>query len=948
MNTEYGGSSFDAAGIDYIEMLYEQFLSDPASLSSDWRNYFEMRMDDAATYVSQHDVQQSITQRARWPEESGLALPASSDASDASWIAKQAAVLRLIHAYRLLGHVVAKTDPIHFRKLPRVADLEPVTLGLTEADMETEFHTGNLVAPEYMKLRDIVTMLRNTYTSSVGIEFMYVSDADQKDWLTRRIESSQSHETLSAEERRKLLASLVSAEGLERYLHVKFSGKKRFSLEGGDSLIPLLNESIQRGGAQGVKEIVIGMAHRGRLNVLTNIMGKAPSVLFSEFGDHVAGMDDRMVGDVKYHTGFSSDVTSPGGDVHLALAFNPSHLEIINPVIEGSARARQDRAEDASRRSVLPILIHGDAAVAGQGVVYETQQLSETRGYSTGGTLHLVINNQVGFTTSHPLDSRSSLYCTDVGKVNNCPIFHVNGDDPEAVIWAIRTAIDFRMKFRKDVFIDLVCFRRHGHNEGDEPSVTQPRMYRTVRKHKGTPSLYADRLIGEGVITREDYDDMIAAYRDALDEGAQVAPNIVPRNLSSSKNRYAESWQPYLTGHWKDSCKSAVSIRTLKKLGRLACHVPDRFTLHPGILKLMGDRLEMIEGNIPFDWGCAETMAYATLLNEKFRIRISGQDSGRGTFFHRHAVLHDFETGNRHIPLTQLKPEGTPFSVYDSILSEAAVLGFEYGYSMTAPTTLVIWEAQYGDFANGAQVVIDQFISSSQQKWNLFSGLVMMLPHGWEGQGPEHSSARLERYLQLCAQENMQVVVPSTSAQMFHVLRRQMVRKIRIPLIIMSPKSMLRRKESFSELRDITHGEFQNIIGETDEELHDDDITRVVLCSGKVYYELTRKRTERNLRTVAVIRIEQLYPFDEDRLKEELARYGNLREIVWCQEEPVNQGAWYQIQHRLHACIKSHQILSFAGRIACSAPAGGSPMRHNQRELLVIHHALDLEEPELG
>lgn len=944
--------SVDASGLAYVESLYAKYLEDPDSVDPQWREVFDQQgMDaDSEAVADPRVLEEELTRRARWPQSSsgtsavsatgGAALPSS----DGAWMAKQAAILRLIHAYRILGHVNALTDPIDLRRPPAVRDLDPASFGLTKVDMDLVFNTGNLVAPDFLKLRDIHAMLKETYTGSVGVEYMFISDAEQKNWLMHRIEGSRAKENLTAEERKNVLGYLVSAEGLEKYMHMKFSGKKRFSLEGGESFIPLVHEVIQRAGTQGVEEVVIGMAHRGRLNLLTNVMGKAPSILFQEFGEHVAGMDDKMTGDVKYHQGFSSDVRTPGGQVHLALAFNPSHLEIINPVICGSARARMDRAGDTRYRKVLPLMVHGDAAIAGQGVVYEAAQMSQTRGYGVGGTVHVVINNQLGFTTSHPRDARSSLYCTDVGKVTECPVFHVNGDDPEAVVWAIRTAMDFRMKFHKDVFIDLVCFRRHGHNEGDEPSVTQPGMYRRIRKHPGTATLYAERLQDEGVVTKKEFKRMVRNYRDALDEGSQVAPNVVPRNLHT---KYYTAWQPYLSGHWNDDTDTAVSVRSLKRLGHRICELPIDFSLHPAVRKVMDDRARMFDGDIPLDWGCAETLAYASLLDNGFRVRISGQDSGRGTFFHRHAVLHDYETGRPFVPLGHFARErNTLFNAIDSILSEEAVLGFEYGYSMSDPATLTLWEAQYGDFANGAQVVIDQFISSSQQKWNMFSGLVMMLPHGWEGQGPEHSSARVERFLQLCAQENMQVVVPSTSAQVFHVLRRQLLRKLRIPLVILSPKSMLRRKESFSGLRDLAKGDFQTVIPETDAEMDDDKVRRVVVCSGKVYYELLKKRTEEEIRDVAVIRLEQLYPFDADRLIRELDRYPNATRLAWCQEEPLNQGPWYQIRHRLQQCLRDKQELVFAGRVACSAPAGGSPLRHNQREAMLIHDALGLEVPD--
>lgn len=944
-------SALDIHALAYVESLYEEYVRDPGSVSEEWQAVFAQQEggEAAPAVANPRSVEMELVRRARNPHSqtpmsrpSGTALPST----EGSWMAKQGAVLRLIQAYRTLGHVQADLDPIHIRDIPAVVDMHPETFGFTELDQDQVFNTGNLVAPDFLKLREILDLLHDTYTGSVGIEYMHISDAEQKNWLMHRCESTRAKADLSSEERQKLLSSLVSAEGLERYLHIKFSGKKRFSLEGGESFVPLVHEVIQRSGALGVDEVVIGMAHRGRLNVLTNVMGKAPSILFQEFGEHIAGLDDKMTGDVKYHQGFSSDVQTPGGLVHLALAFNPSHLEIINPVICGSARARMERAGDETLQKVLPLMVHGDAAIAGQGVTYEAVQMAQTRGFGVGGTVHVVINNQVGFTTSHPRDARSSLYCTDVGKVTECPIFHVNGDDPEAVLWAVRAAVDFRMKFHKDVFIDLVCFRRHGHNEGDEPSVTQPRMYRSIRKHPGTAKLYADKLAAANVVSADQYKEMVSRYRDALDEGSQVAPNVVPRNLHT---KYYTAWQPYLNGHWLDQTETASTVRKLKRLGREACRLPIDFSLHPGVRKLMDDRLGMIEGKAPLDWGCAETLAYATLLDSGFRVRICGQDSGRGTFFHRHAVVHDYQNGRRYIPLRHFAASrGSLFTVVDSILSEEAVLGFEYGYSMTDPGTLAIWEAQYGDFANGAQVMIDQFISSSQQKWGLFSGLVMILPHGWEGQGPEHSSARLERFLQLCAQENLQVVVPSTAAQMFHVLRRQMMRKLRIPLIIMSPKSMLRKREAYSELKDLSSGEFQNLIPETDESLDAGKINRVVLCSGKIYYDLIRQREESGLKNVAVLRLEQLYPFDHTAVMNALSSYSKLKTVVWCQEEPVNQGAWYQIRHRLQECVGKGQKLAFAGRVACSAPAGGSLLRHNQRESLLIHDALGLDVPDFS
>jgi 2-oxoglutarate dehydrogenase E1 component len=682
---------------------------------------------------------------------------------------------------------------------------------------------------------------------------------------------------------------------------------------------------------------VIGMAHRGRLNVLVNTMGKMPKDLFSEFeGKRV---EQLPAGDVKYHQGFSSDIMSPGGPMHVSLAFNPSHLEIVDPVVEGSVRARQHRRKDREGKQVLPILLHGDAAFAGQGVVMETLNLSQTRGYGTGGSVHIIVNNQIGFTTSDVRDVRSTLYCTDIAKMIDAPVFHVNGDDPEAVAFVIEIALDYRMEFAKDVVIDLVCFRRLGHNEQDEPMVTQPWMYKLVRQHPGTRKLFAEKLEKQGVIDENEADDMIRVYREALDAGYHTNKTI----LSNFKPPYTADWAPYLNIPWTYKASTGVPIEELKVLAERLTTIPPDFEVHPRVEKIISDRRAMGQGKLSLDWGMAENLAYASLLKDGYPIRISGQDSGRGTFFHRHAVLHDQKREKGiYVPLRHIADGQPDFVVIDSILSEEAVLGFEYGYATAEPNELVLWEAQFGDFANGAQVVIDQFIASGEVKWGRICGLVMMLPHGYEGQGPEHSSARIERYMQLCADYNMQICVPTTPAQMFHVLRRQMVRPYRKPLIIISPKSLLRHKESVSTLEDLADGEYRTVIPDTD--IADPSkVKRVVFCSGKVYFELAAARRERGIDDIAIVRLEQLYPFPHDAFKEEIDRYQQAKEVIWCQEEPANQGAWHRIQHYIERHLLSHQKLGDAMRASSASPAGGYAALHMKRQKAVIDAALGID-----
>ena len=922
----YGGNA------PFLEELYQRFLQDPSSISEDWRLYFE----------SLHSGQGDITDMDHAAIRDALAaqvrrrrIPVGPEIGNvAATASKQVAVLQLINTYRFRGHQQATLDPLGIQEQTPIAELDPGFHCLTEGDMDTVFSTGSLVGAPQASLAEIITILREAYCRHVGAEYMHITDTNQKRWIQRKLEDVRSRVQFAPEFRRQILERVIAAEGLEQYLHTKYVGQKRFSLEGGESLIPLLDELIRRAGNRKVQEIVLGMAHRGRLNVLVNVLGKVTKDLFREFegkyDNHGQGL-----GDVKYHQGFSSDIETPGGPVHLALAFNPSHLEIISPVVEGSVRARQDRRGDSFGEQVLPVLIHGDAAFAGQGVVMETFNMSQARGYNTHGTVHIVINNQIGFTTSNPLDARSTLYCTEVARMVQAPIFHVNGDDPQAVVWATQLALDFRLEFKRDVVIDLVCYRRHGHSEADEPAVTQPQMYHAIRNHPRVPRLYADRLIADGVITGEDYDAMVRDYHAALDKGAVVARNII----KDSEGKYSRGWAPYVNGEWTDTIDDGISSELIGELTERVTSVPENFELHSQLKKINAARRQMAAGEHPLDWGFAEIMAYATLLRAGYPVRLSGQDSGRGTFFHRHAVFHNQGEVGNYIPLQHLSEDQARFTVIDSLLSEEAVLGFEYGYATAAPEGLVIWEAQFGDFANNAQVVIDQFISSGEAKWSRLAGLVVLLPHGYDGQGPEHSSARLERYLQLCAGDNMQVCSPTTPAQMFHMLRRQALRKYRKPLIVMSPKSLLRHSLSVSTLSDLTDGHFQAVIGESDA-LNEQAVRKVIFCSGKVYFDLLEKRRGEQRTDMAIIRIEQLSPFPREALGRELLRYPLVKEIVWCQEEPENQGAWRYMQPYLQNCLKSGQTLRYAGRPAYAAPAEGSLVKHQASQSELIAAAL--------
>lgn len=934
---QWAGTPLAGSHSGYVDALYEEFLKNPQNVEPSWREYFEANTDLAQPDVPHAPIRESFVALAQ--ERDRRARRGVGMAPEAA--TKQAGVLRLINYYRVRGHQAANLDPLGLTEKPMLRDLDPAFHGLSDQDLDTEFNTGSLVAPERLPLREIIALCQEVYTGSIGVEYMYITETAEKRWIQQRLEGAAYQPKLSQEEQKNLLMQLTAAEGIERYLHTKYVGQKRFSLEGGESLIPALDMALHTGVKAGIEESVIGMAHRGRLNVLVNILGKSPADLFAEFeGRHISDEDIWASGDVKYHMGFSTDVEIEDKRCHLVLAFNPSHLEIVNPVVQGSVRARQDRRKDADGSEILPILIHGDAAFAGQGVVMETLQLSNSLGYGTGGTLHFIVNNQIGFTTPNPIEAhrgreaRTSLYCTDIAKMLESPVFHVNADDPEAVVFVTKLAADYRAKFGKDVFVDLICYRRHGHNEADEPAVTQPQMYAVIRKMESTRALYAKSLIKAGVVKEGAAEQLAEDYRAGLDQGV----NIARKTLGMVGNEYTVDWSKYSPDDQNTQFDSGVSLEKLRELSEKMLALPDNFSLHNRVQRIWKDRAKMAAGGAPLDWGFAENMAYASLLDAGHNVRLTGQDSGRGTFFHRHATVHNQNELGEFTPLTQVGPG--QFEVLETLLSEEGVLGFEYGYSTASPDTLVIWEAQFGDFGNGAQVLVDQFISSGYAKWGRLCGLTMFLPHGYEGQGPEHSSARLERFLQLCAERNMQVCVPSTPAQMFHMLRRQQLRSLRAPLVVMTPKSLLRHPLSVSTLEDLTDGRFQNIIDEIDD-LPAKSVKRLVFCSGKVYYDLYKARQEREITDVAIIRIEQLYPFPEDEFAQILKTYPQAKDIVWCQEEPENQGAWYQIKHRLHQPLDDNKhTLLYASRPGAASTATGYMSLHVRQQEHLVEEAL--------
>ncbi len=942
MMQEYRANSYLFGGnAPYVEELYEAYLDNPGSVPDNWRSYFDAlqhvpAVDGSANRdVAHAPVVASFAQRAK-----ANAFGRQSTSDELAVARKQVYVQSLIAAYRSLGARWADLDPLKRTERPRIPELEPAFYDLSESDMDMVFSATNtyFTTDEQMTLREILQALRETYCGTIGAEYTHITDPAEKRWWQQRLESIRSKPSYTQEQKLHILERITAAEGLERYLHTKYVGQKRFSLEGGESFIASMDEFVQRGGEKGVQEIVIGMAHRGRLNVLVNTLGKMPKDLFAEF-DHTAP-ENLPSGDVKYHQGFSSDITTGGGPVHLSLAFNPSHLEIVNPVVEGSVKARLDRRGDHEGDAVLPVLVHGDAAFAGQGVVMETLALAQTRGYYTGGTVHVVINNQIGFTTSDPRDSRSTLYCSDVVKMIEAPVLHVNGDDPEAVVLCSQLALDYRQEFKKDVVVDIVCFRKLGHNEQDTPAMTQPIMYRKIAAHPGTRKIYGDKLVAQGVLDANGPDELVKSTRAALDAGKSSYDPV----LTNYKSKYAVDWAPFLGKKWTDAADTALPLAEVKRLAERLTTVPPGFEVHPLVAKVLADRAAMGRGEARVDWGMGEHLAFASLVASGYPVRLSGEDSARGTFTHRHAVLHDqdrekWDEGS-YTPLQHVAEGQAPFVVIDSLLSEEAVLGFEYGYASADPNTLVLWEAQFGDFVNGAQVVIDQFIASGEVKWGRSNGLTLLLPHGYEGQGPEHSSARLERFMQLSADNNMQVVQPTSASQIFHVLRRQMVRMFRKPLIVMTPKSLLRAKDATSPLTDFTKGEFRTVLGDATPELNAEKVKRLVACSGKVHYDLVRARAERkSAADTALIRVEQLYPFPHKAFAAELRKYPNLTEVVWCQDEPQNQGAWFFVQHYIHENLTDGQRLAYAGRPASASPAVGYAHLHQEQQKTLLDNA---------
>lgn len=918
----------------YLEELYEAYLADPESVGPEWRQYFnnlaQLLPRPPGGDVSHAAVREQFLELAR--NSARMQVPQSMDNYQDQ---QQERVVELIAAYRRVGHLQANIDPLGLYKGVYNPTLELGYYGFTEQDTKKTFNVSSFssLGKATATLGEIHQALRRVYSNTIGFEYMHIDRVEEVEWIRDRIEQGWANFRPTKEQKLRLLDRLVVADGLEKYLGFKYVGQKRFSLEGGDSLVPLLDTLVDRSASQGVKEIIIGMAHRGRLNTLVNVVGKETKAIFAAFEGK--GVLETHSGDVKYHLGCSSDVITNYGPMHIALAFNPSHLEIVSPVVQGSVRARQRRRRDTDKRQAFPIQIHGDAAFAGQGVVMETFSMSQVRWFTVGGSVHIVVNNQVGFTTSNTKDSRSTTYCTDVAKMVSAPILHVNANDPEAVFFAGLFAMDYRNTFQKDVVIDLVCYRRHGHNEADEPSATQPLMYKIIKAMPVPYQIYAKKLVSEGIIEEGADKKLVDAYRDALDNGKPVV------NVAKDKSsyEYMVNWEPFVGKPWTEKAKTSVALKHIQELAHKLEKLPEGFVAQPQVKKMLETQKKMTEGEVPLNWGYAETMAYATLLEEGYPIRLCGQDAGRGTFAHRHAVLHDQNTDEVYIPLSHISPDQAQINIVDSLLSEEAVLAFEYGYATAEPNYLVIWEAQFGDFANGAQVVIDQFISSGEQKWGRLCGLVMLLPHGYEGQGPEHSSARLERYLQLCAQDNMQVCVPSTPAQIFHLLRRQMIRPYRKPLIVMTPKSLLRNPLAVSTLKDLSEGEFQLAIPEIDD-IDAKKVDRVVLCSGKVYYELLEQRRTDKLNNIALLRIEQLYPFPAERCRELLAPYSNAKDIIWCQEEPQNQGAWITMQPYLTELLSKGQKLRYAGRKASASPAAGYHSVHEKEQKELVAQAL--------
>ena len=929
MKELWGSSHISAGHAAYLEGLYETFLNNPEELSKEWFDFFTNlpKLPNSNGEISHQKIINEFRNFSR-----------NSDVLKKSVDERQGKVIRLIQSYRNRGHLKAKLDPLGMMERRLVEDLNIEFHGLSHEDLNEEFYTDTFnTEAEKLPLRDIIQKLEDIYCGVIGIECNHIMDSSERRWFQNKFESKLKGYSFNEKEKLNIYERLNSAEGLAKYLSAKYPGMKRFGIDGAESLVPLVETVIQDCGSLGASQICFGMAHRGRLNLLVNVLGKLPSDLFSAFSEDFE-LEGASTGDVKYHLGFSSNFDTPGGEVHVSLFNNPSHLEIVDPVVIGSVRARQDRINDKDRSKVIPVLLHGDAAFSGQGVVMESLQMSQTRGFNVGGTIHIIVNNQIGFTTSNVNDSRSTDYSSDVAKIIQAPVIHVNGDDPEMVVNAAKIACKYRNKFKKDIVIDLFCYRRRGHNEADDPSATQPLMYEKISNHPSVLNQYENNLMKEGILDAEQSKKIKSNYRKSLEGGESVAKNLAKKPNDS----LWFDWEPYLDVKWWPKVDTKYSKKELKKLGKEIISVPKEFNMGSQASKIFADRHEMNQGNIPINWGYAEVMAYATLLKDGYPIRLTGQDVRRGTFSHRHACIFDSQTGMGHISLSELAEKNkTSFDIYDSLLSEEAVLGFEYGYSATWPSGLTIWEAQFGDFANGAQVVIDQFIVSAQHKWERLSGLIMLLPHGYEGQGPEHSSARIERFLQLCASENIQVCVPSSPKQIFHLLRRQAIRKMRTPLIVISPKSLLRNPQAVSTLDDLSDGSFECVI---DDELDNkNDVKKIIMCSGKVFYELIEKRNKEKRHDIAVIRIEQLYPFPYDDLEEILLRYQNVHEYIWCQEEPLNQGAWFSHRHRIQRVLDrlgNNNEVKLVSRPPAAAPAVGLMKLHLKQQETLINEAI--------
>ena len=917
---KYGGNS------EYLDLMYEEYLRNPSSLSSEWKKYFDS-IQNGQVDVSHEAIKDKFKNSIFRSKEKNI--PTDSTASKAS------DVQNLINAYRRRGHEVADLDPLKLRPQKEVTDLNLDFHNLSQSDLDSYFSISNFKNSENLKLSEILASVKKSYTSTIGYEFMHIMDSRIRSWFLNKIEGKPTPYSFSNEEKEYVLKRLVDSEGLEKFLAAKYPGAKRFGLEGGESLVPLLDTLIEDLGSSGTKELVLGMSHRGRLNVLINVMGKKPSILFTEFDENFEE-DDAHTGDVKYHLGFSSNILTSGGQVHVSLGSNPSHLEAVNPVVLGSVRARQDRRQDKENNKVVPILMHGDASFSAQGVVMEILQLSQTRAYGVGGSIHIVVNNQIGFTTSVKEDARSTEYCTDVAKMINAPIIHVNGDDPEACVMAAKLAVEFRSTFKKDIIIDFVCYRRRGHNETDEPFATQPIMYKQIKSKETVTDIYSKKLIENNSLDISKYEKFKKDYRKNMEKGETVA-----KSLSTDPDLSLQfDWEPYLDPDLKKSYPTAISNEDLKESMSYGFDFKEGLEMQKQVAKVYEERKQMLEGKIPMNWGFAEMAAYASLLNDGYPVRMTGQDSRRGTFSHRHLVVKDQNTGKGFVPLSKLNKGNKKFEIYDSLLSEEAVLGFEYGYASTWPEGLVIWEAQFGDFVNVAQVVIDQFIVSAETKWNRLSGLTMFLPHGYEGQGPEHSSCRLERFLQLCSHENIQVCIPTLPAQIFHLLRRQVVRPTRKPLIVLTPKSLLRNPLATSELKDLTEGTFKNVI--VDEATSTSK--RVIFCSGKIYFDLLQEISKRNIKNITVVRLEQLYPFPESELIN-ITKSVKCKDFYWVQEEPENMGAWLMIRHKLEKVLnetKKGYKLGVIARNLSAAPAGGYQKYHQKRQKEIVTEALEL------